>query len=197
MEIYLIRHGATAGTQRGCFNGRIDDPLSEQGKAALHPAQHCPSEVVVTPLQRTAQTAQILFPGVPQRVDPGLREMNFGVFEGKNEQDLAGDAVYSRWLASGCELPCPAGEQKAGFCARCCRAFAPLVTQALQQGRTELTLVLHGGVLMALMEGFARPQRDYFRWDTAPGTGFLLHTDAQGWNSTRRMDYDGPLDYTR
>ena len=196
MEIYLIRHGATAGTERSCFNGSTDEPLSPAGRGVLCPAEFIPQRVFVTPLQRTAQTADILFPGVCQTVVPELREMDFGVFEGRNHGQLADDPVYQRWLDSGCELPCPQGEQKVPFSARCCAAFGPMVEQALREGRPELTCVLHGGVLMALMEGFARPERPYFDWDTEPGTGFLLHADPQLWAQERRLEYLRPLCFT-
>lgn len=197
MKIELIRHGKTKGTERGCFNGRTDDPLTQQGRQELCCADFQPEQVFVTPLLRTAQTAEILFPGVPQCVVPQLREMDFGVFEGKSETDLQGDPVYQEWMASGCELPCPGGEQKKQFSARCRAAFAPLVDQALEQGKEHLTMVLHGGVLMALMEGFAQPMRDYFCWDTDPGTGFLLDVQPALWKQNQRAFYVGPLNYKK
>ncbi len=197
MKIELIRHGATSGTVRGGFNGRTDDPLTPEGQNNLCKADFVPEFVIVTPLQRTAQTAQILFPGVSQHVAVQLKEMDFGIFEGKNEEDLQHDPAYQKWMGSGFESPCPGGEQKKQFSARCRQAFVPLVNEALQKGQEHLTMVLHGGVLMALMEGFAQPQRDYFCWDTEPGTGFLLELQPEQWECEQRAYYSGPLDYTK
>lgn len=197
MKIELIRHGATQGTQRGCFNGSTDDPLSENGKAELHAAGYKPQCVFVTPLLRTAQTAAILFPDVPQCAIPQLREMDFGVFEGKTETELQNDPDYKKWANSGYELPCPCGEQKKQFIARCKDAFVPIVDEALAQDWQHLTLVLHGGVLMALMQSFAQPVRDYFSWETLPGTGFLLDVQPMQWKHTQKANYIGALNYKK
>ena len=84
MRLELIRHGETALQKERRYQGITDAPLSSEGRETLRPAKFQPERVIVTPLQRTRETAEILFPGVPQLVIPGLQEMNFGRFEGKN-----------------------------------------------------------------------------------------------------------------
>ena len=37
MDIFLIRHGMTPGNREHCYIGRTDEPLSEEGRAALLP----------------------------------------------------------------------------------------------------------------------------------------------------------------
>ncbi len=44
---------------------------------------------MITPLQRTRQTARMLFPDAELVVADGLKEMDFGVFEGRNYRDGA------------------------------------------------------------------------------------------------------------
>ena len=81
MRLELIRHGETALQKEHRYQGVTDVPLSPEGRETLRPAKFQPERVIVTPLQRTRETADILFPGVPQLVIPGLQEMNFGHFE--------------------------------------------------------------------------------------------------------------------
>ena len=62
MKIYLLRHGETAYNVDHRYQGVTDIPLSPAGLAALKQADFSPKTVYVTPLKRTKQTAEILFP---------------------------------------------------------------------------------------------------------------------------------------
>lgn len=62
MKIYLLRHGETAYNVDHRYQGVTDIPLSPAGLAALKQADFLPKTVYVTPLKRTKQTAEILFP---------------------------------------------------------------------------------------------------------------------------------------
>ena len=68
--------------------------------------------VFVSPMLRCRQTAEILFPQIPQiEIDP-WREMDFGEFEGKNYAQLNGDLRYQAWIDSGGTLAFPGGESR-------------------------------------------------------------------------------------
>lgn len=84
MRVCLLRHGETAWNAQGRYLGRTDLPLTPAGRAALGPAGFTPALVYVSPLRRTAETAEILFPGAEQSAVPDFREMDFGVFEGRS-----------------------------------------------------------------------------------------------------------------
>ena len=63
MLIYLLRHGQTEYNAQKRYQGQRDIPLSAAGIAQLRQADFAPEVVYVTPLQRTAQTARVFFPG--------------------------------------------------------------------------------------------------------------------------------------
>ena len=86
-----------------------------------------PKTVYITPLCRTRQTAEVLFPTAKLVVVDGLKEMCFGSFEGRNYIEMEHDPDYLAWVAANCESPCPDGETKAAFSARICRPFSALV----------------------------------------------------------------------
>ena len=62
MLIYLLRHGLTEYNAQKRYQGQRDIPLSAEGLSQLRRADIDPKVVYITPLQRTAQTARVLFP---------------------------------------------------------------------------------------------------------------------------------------
>lgn len=195
MKIELIRHGETALQKEGRYQGRLDAPLSQEGRHALKPQARAVDTVYVTPLKRTAETAAILFPGAKLVPVDGLREMDFGAFEGRSYQEMADDPDYRAWVDGFCRGRCPGGECQAEFCDRVCSAFAALVDAALARGEQALVIVAHGGTQMAVMERFAQPRRSYFDWHLGSAQGYVL--DAEPWPTKRRLRLIGQTDYTK
>lgn len=154
MLIYLLRHGLTEYNAEKRYQGQRDIPLSAAGRAMLCRADISPKTVYITPLCRTRQTAEVLFPGARLVEIDGLKEMCFGSFEGRNYIEMEHDPDYLAWVAANCESPCPDGETKAAFCERICAAFSALVDNALADGEEMLVILAHGGTQMAA--GFRR-----------------------------------------
>lgn len=185
MKVYLLRHGRTAYNEEGRYQGRRDIPLSAAGEARLVQAAFSPETVWVSPLSRARRTAEILFPGARQETEADLTEMDFGAFEGRNYREMEKDRAYRAWVEGGCEGRCPGGESLDEFRRRVRRAFAALLERA-EDGREAAVVVAHGGVQMAVLEGFALPRRGYFDWSAPCGCGYVLEVcrDAkgrQGW----------------
>ena len=195
MRVCLLRHGETAWNAQGRYLGRTDLPLTPAGRAALGPAGFAPARVYVSPLRRTAETAEILFPGVEQAAVPDFREMDFGVFEGRNFREMECDGAYRAWVDGGCTGRCPGGESRDEFSSRVCGAFAALVDGGLASGAARLAIVAHGGTQMAAMERFALPRRAYFDWKAPCGGGFVL--DAAPWQSGRLLNLVGEVRYAK
>ena len=153
MRILLIRHGLTAMGEQKRYQGSLDLPLSENGRKALQPAAFTPELLAVSPMIRARETAAILFPfAVRMEVIPDLREMDFGLFEGRGWWEMENDAAYRAWIDSGCLSRCPEGEDRSSFAERVCRAFSGLVQDALASGVDTLAVVAHGGTQMAAKE---------------------------------------------
>ena len=193
--IWLIRHGETALKSRGAYQGWIDESLSESGKTALMPlvterGMH-KGWVYVSPLRRARETASRLFPFARQVVIEDLREMHFGVFEGRTPDEMKTDPDYCAWVNSGCEDRCPGGETKAEFSKRTCSAFSGLIDLAVRRGDEEVFLVAHGGTQMAVMERFVDPEPAYYSWLLDCGEGYQLSADL--WQAERRLTVAGVL----
>ena len=181
MKIYLLRHGTTDYNTQKRYQGQRDIPLSTRGREALCQADLSPDVVYVSPMTRARQTARILFPQAEQIVVPGLREMDFGTFEGRNYIEMENDPDYRAWVASNCESACPDGERKEDFCRRSCAVFAKLVDDAFAAGREQLVILAHGGTQMSVMERFALPRKEYHAWLGPNAGGDILEADPAVW----------------
>lgn len=106
-QIWLIRHGQTSWNVQGRWQGQTPDapPLNATGIAQAHAlaetlAQHAervPFQALYSSdLLRARQTAEIiaLRLRLPVRLDPRLREVNLGAWEG-----MLGDEVALRYVA--------------------------------------------------------------------------------------------------
>ena len=195
MLIYLLRHGQTEYNAQKRYQGQRDIPLSPEGAAQLRRADFDPDVVYVSTLQRTSQTARILFPEAKLVPVDGLKEMCFGSFEGRNFIEMEHDPDYLAWVNANCESPCPDGETKAVFSERVCRAFAALVDRALADGEETLVILAHGGTQMAALERFAVPHKDYYSWCAPAAGGFVL--DAADWVHQKTLRVVKTVQYTK
>lgn len=114
----LLRHGQTPLSVEKRFSGVGDRPLTEiglaQAGAAARRLRGCSAvAVVASPLRRAVQTADLVAAeiGVAVTVDEGLRETDFGDWEGYTfaEVQHRWPDQLSAWLASPDVAP-PAGE---------------------------------------------------------------------------------------
>ena len=195
MNIWLLRHGATVYNDERRYQGRLDAPLSPQGLSALRRADFAPGVVYVSPMLRARQTAAVLFPEAQLVEVPGLREMDFGTFEGRSAQELVDDPAYRAWVEDGCAGQTPGGESKAVFSDRVCGAFTALVGAALNTEKSQLVILAHGGTQMAALERYALPRRDYFQWLSPLGGGFIL--DASPWWAAHALRLVQTVQYTK
>ena len=164
--IAFIRHGMTQGNLEKRYIGRTNQPLCEKGtvqaKALFGNGMPDCSFVFASPYLRCLQTAHILFPYRQIKILDDLRECDFGDFEGKTAEELEQDASYAAWLNEKCVTPIPGGEGVMEFKERCCAAFEEAV-QTLPDDATA-AFVIHGGTIMAILERFAQPMRQFYEY---------------------------------
>jgi probable phosphoglycerate mutase len=105
MLVYLLRHGESEGNKRGLIQGKLDFPLSEGGKeqakrAALFLKRYRFDLILSSPQKRAFETALVVSKVLekPFKVDERLREISYGVMEGKTIKELSSWESYLRWL---------------------------------------------------------------------------------------------------
>jgi alpha-ribazole phosphatase len=183
MEVILLRHAETAGNLEKKYIGSTDEPLCREGKMhALRsgvmpyvPLVYCSTAI------RAVQTATIRFPHARVILTPGLREMDFGIFEGRSANEMVNDLRYRAWVDGDCYGECPRGEGRIGFTRRTAIAFSEVIGENLWRGHRYVVIVAHGGTIMSIMERFARPKRDYYDWHVSPCAGYSVQLDEETW----------------
>jgi alpha-ribazole phosphatase len=183
MEIVLLRHGQTPGSAERRYVGATDEVMDAGGareaiKSGIFPGVPL---IYASPLLRCVQTARIKFPNARIVLCNGLREMNFGLFEGRSAAELEDDKRYRAWVDGDCFGQCPGGEGRIEFSARVCVAFAEIVGETIARRHRYTVVLAHGGTIMAIMERFARPHRPYFSWSAPHCGGFRAVLDEFSW----------------
>lgn len=193
MQLLLIRHGVTKGNREGRYVGSTDEGLLDEGVVKLqkqrdrnHVLLSQAVMVAVSPMKRCRQTAVLLFPGVEQLVVEEFRECNFGEFEYHNYLELNGNPAYQHFIDTFGKSGFPGGEKRETFQRRCVGGFErvmPGLENIAGAGNKIIAMVVHGGTVMALLDWYSSPHRDYYDWQTDNGNGFLAEVvrDTGGW----------------
>ena len=148
MTVYFIRHAETPGNlERRYIGGRTDEPLSDAGRKNAAQVKGLPTlcRVYSSPMKRVVETAEIMFPQAEIIPVEGLREMDFGVFEGRNADEMENDPAYRAWVEGFCKDAPPGGEDMEGFTGRTCRAFVSCLERERERGEKTAAVVAHGG----------------------------------------------------
>lgn len=178
MKINFIRHGKTHGNLEKRYIGVTDEPLCDTGIKELENRKYPDCDIVVlSPMKRCIQTAEILYPDKKKIIIDSLSECDFGKFEGKNYHELSCDADYIRWVESGGMTTFPNGENPYDFRKRCIDAFYEAINKC--QEYKALSFVVHGGTIMSIFERFAEPEGDYFDFQVANGCGYICEYEKE------------------
>jgi len=177
----LMRHGEPVGGRR--YRGQIDDPLSEKGWAQMHAAlgESVPwTQIVSSPLQRCRAFAESLAErhGLPLTLDERLKEVGFGVWEGKSAAEIEQDApgTLAQFRADPINARPAGAEPLADFHARVAAGMEDLLAQ--HAGRHVL-LVGHAGVMrMALAWALRIPLENAYRIEVATASLTRLRFEA-------------------
>ena len=183
MKLTLLRHGDTEGSRNDLYYGAADIPvlpdslemLAERAKTGVYPTA---ARYYTSGLLRTEQTLRLLYGDVPHEVWPDLREISFGIFEGKSNDELNGRADYAAWLAGDWfgNVP-PGGESFAQAQARILAGLARMQAQG-----EDILAVVHGGTVLTIMQAlFPEEEKNGYEWQPRPGGGYRLDLEAHTW----------------
>ena len=109
--VYLARHGETAWTVSGQHTGVTDLPLTAQGEVEARQlgerlAGLTFAGVLTSPLRRAVRTCELAGFGAVARVEPDLREWNYGAYEGLTSVEIHNERPDWQLFRDGC----PGGE---------------------------------------------------------------------------------------
>ena len=181
-ELWLIRHGETEWSADGRHTSRTDIPLTDHGRKRAEELRDYLkgtsfNAVFESPMQRARETCAIAGFGDQAVVENGLKEWDYGVYEGKTtreiQADIPGWSVWKNEIVGG-ETVEHVGERADGVIARALAAAPP---------GGKVALFAHAHILRILAA----------RWVGLPATGGSLlalgtgSVSVMGWERETRV----------
>lgn len=157
-ELYIIRHGETDYNKLGIVQGRgVNTDLNalgrEQGEAFYQYYKHVPFDKVYTSaLKRTHQTVKnFIEDGLSWEQLPGLDELSFGIWEGKESKPDWVNAfreMNHRWQSGQCDLSFENGESPNEVSSRLQEALDIILSRPDEK---RVLICMHGRSLLVLL----------------------------------------------
>lgn len=182
VTVQLVRHGKTKGNLEKRFaGGKTDDSLCSQGKEELlsfvsDSIYLSTKEVFSSPMKRCLETAGILFPecSADMNIIEEFKELDFGIFENRNHEELNGNDDYQKWLDSKGKGDIPGGERMNDFAKRVMVGFEKMISSAKAN---EMTAVVHGGTIMAIL--FSLNGGNFYDYLCKNGRGYVFEYSTE------------------
>ena len=153
-RLLLVRHGETEGESSTRFHGATDVRLSALGRRQLLPAARRlrgePVDLwVASNLQRSWSGTALVNGGAPIRLEPDLREVDFGEWEGLTKDEIRerDPVLFEAWQAGTPGFDYPGGERIQDFRARIARSLDRILASAVHT----VAGVLHKGVIRTIV----------------------------------------------
>lgn len=178
LYLFLIRHGETEWTKERRFQGSSDIPLTKRGMKQAKAVAECLKRygidrIYASPLGRARQTAAPIARLLRKKInyDKRLRELGFGVWEGRTSRELLSDkkSQYAKWCLGKIVTP-KRGEKISDFRKRVRSFLSDVTRQRSSASAKKIAVVTHGGpVKIILFEALRLPFRSLwsFRIETA------------------------------
>ena len=193
MKIYIIRHGETALNAKGVMQGRINEPLNENGRnlAALtgRGMQGIRFDACISsPLSRALETAELVLresgSDLSIRTDDRLLEMDFGDIDARKITEM-GEESMSFFMAPFQFPGFPNGESIRGLCER----TQPFLKELIAKDDGKTYLISTHGCAMRAMTNYLMESPSDFWLGHAPYNCSLTIVEAEG-GAARITDID-------
>jgi probable phosphoglycerate mutase len=168
-RLILARHGETVWHAENRYAGRHSDiDLTERGRdqaeaLAAWSRKYKPDAVVSSPVRRAVETAtpSAAAIGVPIQLVDELREVDFGIAEGRTLDELAGvhPDMVRRFRTDPAAHPFPGSESPGDAALRSARALRAIATQF--RGRRVLVVAHNTLLRLGLCALLGVPVRNY------------------------------------
>jgi broad specificity phosphatase PhoE len=199
MRLTVVRHGRTAWNLAGRFQGHIDVPLDDEGRAQAQVAaerlrgEHF-DRAIASDLCRAVETASIILgPGATIERDKAWREMAFGLWEGLTwaEIENAFPAMRAQAAMNVRSFDPPEGESFERLCERIGGAAQRLAEASFD---TEaVLLVTHAAAIHALLRVTGIAPGGALGLKLVPASISRLNLESGRWSLEALNTTSGPI----
>lgn len=154
-KLVLIRHGETDWNIQGRYLGHTDIGLNANGLAQ---AERLAGEidrsglnyVYASDMSRAFEFARIVFPGFDIFKIPFLREMDFGLFEGRTHAELIAShpELYRKWVDDPFTASIPGAETFGSFEKRIRDGMLNIISRHMGK---KVAVVTHSGPIRVML----------------------------------------------
>lgn len=185
MAITLFRHGITEANKRQEYLGWGDSPLcmESSSKVSLKAAYDL---YFSSDLNRCVETLLDYLPHAKPILLHELREMNFGMFEGKTYEQLKGQRAYQDWIEKPFAVTPPDGEDFNSFSYRVDSAWEKIINEMKRLNVRKSFIMTHGGVIRLILTKYAPVEKDFWDWPIPHNLGYELVFEKDSLRSGKR-----------
>jgi len=156
MRFILARHGETEANVGGIYSGWTDFPLTDKGKKQIKKLGKALKRyediecIYSSPLQRALSTAKAISKVIDKQIHTVdcLKEMNFGVFDGKTGDEIQGQyqTEWKMWIEDYVNYRIPEGENLIDVYDRIIEFI-----DSLKNKEGTCLIVTHGGIIQTII----------------------------------------------
>lgn len=192
MEVYLVRHGESTANVEGIFSGHMDVELTKGGEdqadAISESLSHIEFDAVYSSdLKRALKTAELATKGRFEIVTSrGLREMSFGIFEGKSLQDLEAEGTeeFLIWSKDYVNNIVPGGESIVTSGERVVEYYKDIIHNSLKKGYERIIIFAHLGPIKAILANeISGDLKKHFKYKVENCGINIIEYDVKGQSS--------------
>lgn len=163
MDIVFIRHGSTELNENHVYGGVSDVKMSQKGISEIKNIEKYIKNiefdsVYTSPLKRAIESTRLITESY--RIDDRLSELNFGIFEGLNYDNICDKypEESKAWIKDVLNYRIPEGESLKDLFNRT-KDFIDSISNGMGNGK--ILVVTHGGVIACVLS-LVFKQQDYF-----------------------------------
>jgi alpha-ribazole phosphatase len=196
VSITLLRHGITKENKERKYIGWMDVCLDEEAlKSDCVSKLDGSFDVIYTSdLKRCKETAELVTCSQAIIEDRRLREINFGLWEGKTYQELKDSQHYQNWINEPYHTDLPEGEAFLQFKTRVLQSWREIIAQFCQMQNRKILIVTHGGTMRLLLDEYSPEyvHKSWWDWEIDYFGGYTLSWKRQlllegGWRCTSSL----------
>ncbi|UCF36377.1 MAG: histidine phosphatase family protein [Acidobacteriota bacterium] len=197
-RVFFVRHGETDWNAEQRWQGHIDIALSpvgiEQAERAADLLRSANLGIILSSdLKRATQTAEIIArqEKTPIITSSNLREVNVGIVEGWQRDDIVsdlGEATLLRWgsvLPEDLDFSFPEGETKS---AALMRSLTTILSYLDQTAHENVGIVFHGMIMRTLLHFLFPKLKDPLRIKNAQFFEAEYETSNQVWTPRGELE---------